>query len=83
MSRSFVKEDDQEEVPFILPRAYLPDCVTNYVTHFGMNTLLNEKQVLVNERDQLDTYNEKDKRIALNHINTKLQLPTQRIATTK
>ncbi len=83
MSRGFVKEDDQEEVPFVLPRAHLPEGVTNYVTQVGMNALLDEKQVLGNERDKLDTYNEKDRRIALNHINAQLQLLTQRIATAK
>ncbi len=83
MSRGFVKEDDQEEIPFVLPRAYLPEGVTNYVTKVGINALLNEKQVVLNERAQLDTYNEKDRRIALNHINARLQLLTQRIATAK
>lgn len=83
MSRGFVKEDDQEETPFVLPRAYLPEGITNYVTQVGMNTLLIEKQGLIDERAQFDTYTEKDRRIALNHINARLQLLTQRIATAK
>ncbi len=83
MSRGFVKEDDQEEIPFVPPRAHLPEGVTNYVTQVGMNALLDEKEALVNERDHLDTTNEKDRRIALNHINARLQLLAQRIATAK
>ena len=80
MSRGFVKEDDQEEIPIVPPRADLPEGVTNYVTQVGLNELLAEKEVLVNEKDNLDGANEKDKRIALNLINAKLQLLENRIA---
>ncbi len=83
MSRGFVKEDDQEEVPLVLPRAYLPERVTNYVTQIGMNALLDEKQELINERNQLHGYTEKDERIAMNHINARLQLLIERISTAK
>ena len=37
MSRGFVKEDDQEEIPIVPPRADLPDGVTNYVTQVGLD----------------------------------------------
>ena len=83
MSRGFVKEDDQEEIPMVPPRADLPEGVANYVTQAGMNELLAEKQMLVHERDQLDSSNENEKRIALNHINAKLQLLSNRIATAR
>jgi transcription elongation factor GreB len=83
MSRGFVKEDDQEEIPIVPPRADLPDGVTNYVTQVGMNELLTEKEMLVNEKNNLDSSNEDEKRIALNHINAKLQLLNARIATAK
>ena len=83
MSRGFVKEDDQEEIPFVPPRADLPDGVVNYVTQVGMNELLAEKQILVNEKTNLDSSNEDEKRIALNHINAKLQLLNNRIVTAK
>ena len=33
MSRGFVKEDDQEEVPIVPQRAYLPEGVTKAVYH--------------------------------------------------
>jgi len=81
MSRGFVKEDDQEEIPIVPPRADLPEGVTNYVTQVGMNELLAEKQALLDERNRLDSSNEDEKRIALNHINAKLSLLEQRIAT--
>ena len=49
MSRGFVKEDDQEEVPMVPPRAHLPLGVTNYVTRAGMDELLAEQQALMDE----------------------------------
>jgi transcription elongation factor GreB len=83
MSRGFVKEDDQEEIPIVPPRADLPEGVTNYVTKIGMDKLLSEKQKLQNEIEYLDITNEKDKRIASNYINAKLQLLNNRISTAK
>jgi len=79
MSRGFVKEDDQEEIPLVPPRAFLPEGVPNYVTAEGMQALLDEKQELLDEKKTLDTINEKEKRIAINHINAKLQLLNERI----
>ena len=83
MSRGFVKEDDQEEVPRVPQRAYLPEGVINFVTPFGMNQLLDEKQMLVNEKNNLNNANENEKRIALNYINAKLQLLNNRIVEAK
>ena len=83
MSRGFVKEDDQEEIPMVPPRASLPEGVTNYVTQTGMNELLAEKQKLIGEKDHTDSTNENDRRIALNFINAKLQLLNQRIGEAK
>ena len=54
MSRGFVKEDDQEEVPMVPPRAHLPQGVPNYVTQAGMDELLAERQALMNEKENLD-----------------------------
>jgi len=79
MSRGFVKEDDQEEIPLVPQRAYLPEGVTNFVTPFGMNQLLAEKQMLINEKNNLNNASENEKRIALNFINAKLQLLNNRI----
>ncbi len=83
MSRGFVKEDDQEEIPIVLPRAHLPNGVTNYVTQVGLDELLDEKQMLLNSRDHLENTNENEQRIASNHINAKLELLNNRISTAK
>jgi len=83
MSRGFVKEDDQEEIPMVPPRADLPDGVINYVTQTGMDKLLAEQKLLADEKDSLDNTNENERRIALNHLNAKLQLLNNRIATAK
>lgn len=83
MSRGFVKEDDQEEIPIVPPRADLPDSATNYVTQVGMNELLNEKERQILERDNLDVTNDKEKRITTNYINAKIQLLNDRILTAK
>jgi transcription elongation factor GreB len=52
MSRGFVKEDDQEEAPFVPPRAPLPDGATNYVTPRGLERLLQERRDLEVQRSQ-------------------------------
>jgi transcription elongation factor GreB len=83
MSRGFVKEDDQEEIPIVPQRAYLPEGVTNFVTRAGMDQLLAEKQMLIDERDNLSNTSENEKRIALNYINAKLHLLNNRIAEAK
>jgi transcription elongation factor GreB len=80
MSRGFVKEDDQEEIPMVPQRAYLPEGVPNFVTRAGMDQLLAEKQILVSEKDNLINANENEKRITLNYLNAKLQLLDNRIA---
>jgi len=80
MSRGFVKEDDQEEVPIVPRRAYLPVGVPNFVTRAGMDQLLAEKQMLIHEKDSLAGTSESEKRIAVNYINAKLQLLNNRIA---
>jgi transcription elongation factor GreB len=83
MSRGFVKEDDQEEVPIVPQRAYLPEGVANFVTPAGMEQLLAEKQMLIHEKENLSSTSEDEKRITLNYINAKLQLLNNRIAEAK
>jgi transcription elongation factor GreB len=83
MSRGFVKEDDQEEVPIVPQKAYLPEGLTNFVTRTGMEQLLAEKQMLIHEKENLSSTNENEKRISLNYINAKLQLLNNRIAEAK
>ena len=50
MSRGFIKEGDQEEIPMVPPRAYLPDGVPNYVTKEGLDALKEELKSLETER---------------------------------
>ena len=50
MSRGFIKEGDQEEIPMVPPRAYLPDGVPNYVTKEGLDALKEELKNLETER---------------------------------
>ena len=64
MSRGFVREDDQEELPIVPPRADLPDGQINYVTEVGYNQLLAERDFLLKERDGLDKNNDTDFRMA-------------------
>jgi transcription elongation factor GreB len=80
MSRGFVKEDDQEEIPIVPQRAFLPEGVSNFVTPAGMEQLLAEKQTLIREKESLAGTSEHEKRITLNFINAKLQLLNNRIA---
>lgn len=83
MSRGFVKEDDQEEIPFVPPRAHLPEGTANYVTPTGLKALLEEKEGLMRELAELNSTNENEKRIATNHINAKLNLLNDRIFSAK
>jgi len=80
MSRGFIKEDDQEDIPIVPQRAFLPDGVPNFVTPAGMEQLLAEKQMLIREREDLSIASENERRIAVNFINAKLQLLNDRIA---
>ena len=79
MSRGFVKEEDQEEAPFIPPRASLPAGVTNYVTPEGLEQLVDEKKGLEEERKNLTMENEVEKRRNLAVINGKINLLQDRI----
>jgi len=80
MSRGFVREDDQEEAPFIPPRAALPDGVTNYVTPRGLHFLQEERKALEAERAAV-TGNEDERRRAHAVIDGKLDLLIERIVT--
>ncbi len=79
MSRGFVKEGDQEELPVIPPRAALPSGVSNYVTPKGHQALLEEKKSLEEEKKNLSKENEREHRQAAMFIDGKLKLLNQRI----
>lgn len=83
MSRGFVKEDDQEEVPLVPPRADLPAGAENLVTPSGMEALQAEREDLLEQQENLDSSQEREYRIDFNHINAKLQLLNSRIASAK
>jgi len=83
MSRGFVKESDQEELPIIPPRADLPPGMVNYVTESGYSELLAERDKMIYERDNLLISDENENRIAVNFINAKLQLLLNRISSAK
>ena len=83
MSRGFVREDDQEEIPLVQPRAHLPEGESNWVTTAGMKALLVEKEDLLNEIKNLKISNENERRIVINHINSKLALLEERISSAK
>src|SRR5690606_19993877 len=83
MSRGFVKESDQEDLPIVPPRADLPAGTVNYVTEVGYGQLLAERDELLLERDSLTVMDENERRITINFINAKLDLLNDRIASAK
>lgn len=83
MSRGFVKESDQEEVPIVPPRAELPVGTINYVTQAGMNDLLMEKQGLIDRKSSLSHTSESEQRIASNHLDALLLQLETRIASAR
>jgi transcription elongation factor GreB len=83
MSRGFVREEDQEEIPLVPPRADLPLGVTNYVTKAGMQALVQEREKLHLNINNENYLNENERRIAINYSNAKLELLNERIASAK
>lgn len=82
MSRGFVKEGDQEEAPFIPPRAALPPGEENYVTENGYRELLAEKLNLEEELKLLPA-DETERRRASTILDGKLQLLNERISSAR
>lgn len=76
MSRGFIKEGDQEEIPIVPPRAYLPKGMPNYVTHEGLEALNRERESLENERAASS-----GNYIMSNFIDAKMKLLIDRINT--
>ena len=74
MSRGFVKEGDQEEVPMVLPRAFLPSGTPNYVTPEGLKKLQDEMEALKKEwTDAGSNY------VTKNYLDAKMRLLSERI----
>lgn len=74
MSRGFVKEGDQEEVPMVLPRAFLPKNVPNYVTEEGLKLLQEEMLTLKQERASAGS-----NYVLKNYIDAKINLLSERL----
>ena len=83
MSRGFVREDDQEEIPFVPTRAFLPFGVVNYVTVIGLKELKDEQKSLVKEQKKLIAQSNEVNRIQINFISSKLSLLENRINSAK
>ncbi len=83
MSRGFVKEEDQEEAPFIPPRAALPAGVTNYVTPNGYNLLLKERKQIEEALNENNLENEKERRHQRAILTGKLNLLNDRISSSR
>lgn len=82
MSRGFVREDDQEEAPFIPPRAPLPTGVPNHVTPRGLQQLLDERAALELERS-LPYESDYARRRAWAEIDGRLELLNERIGSAR
>lgn len=82
MSRGFVKEDDQEETPFIPPRAPLPDNVPNYVTPRGARLLIEERERMELQRAALQGSDDERRRERA-AIDGRLALLNERIVTAR
>ena len=74
MSRGFIKEGDQEEIPMVPPRAYLPEGTPNYVTKEGLAALNEELASL-----QAELAKAGDNYIMSNFIEAKMKLLIGRI----
>lgn len=74
MSRGFIKEGDQEEIPRVPMRAYLPEGVPNYVTKEGLEALKEELNGLEAERVKAG-----DNYIMVNFIDASIKLLVDRI----
>ena len=74
MSRGFIKEGDQEEIPMVPPRAYLPEGVPNYVTKEGLDALKEELKSLEVERVKAG-----DNYIMVNFLDATIKLLVSRI----
>lgn len=83
MSRGFVKESDQEDLPLIPERSPLPTGATNYVTPAGFAALEQERTELEAAKDALPTENEDEHRRATTVLDGKLALLQKRIVTAR
>lgn len=79
MSRGFVKEGDQEDIPIIPQRAPLPYGVANHVTANGLKELEREQHLLIEQQKSLIEQSSEINRVEINYIKGKLTLLEDRI----
>jgi transcription elongation factor GreB len=85
MSRGFVREGDQEEIPLIPERAPLPAGQFNYVTPEGYRLLSTEQATLEKEIETTRNTlaNESERRVALTVLTGKMRLLQERLHSAK
>lgn len=83
MSRGFVREGDQEEMPIIPPRAALPPNVPNYVTPVGLQLLNDELKQLEIEKSSISGKSDTEKRITSAIMTAKMNQLIERINTAR
>lgn len=79
MSRGFVKEGDQEEIPLLSPRAFLPNGVENYVTLNGLAELKAEKEDFETRIANLRKESQDKNRVKINYLTAQMGLLDERI----
>ena len=82
MSRGFVREDDQEEAPFIPPRAPLPPGIPNHVTPRGLRLLQEERAALAQQRS-LPYESDYAQRRAWSEIDGRMELLNERLGSAR
>ncbi len=83
MSRGFVKESDQEEAPFVAPRAALPTGTVNYVTPRGLALLHGERDMLEADRAAIPDATSGEGRRTMGVLAAKLIQLSDRIASAR
>ncbi len=83
MSRGFVKESDQEEPPFVAPRAALPPGAINYVTPRGLALLHGEREMLEADRAAIPDATNDEGRRTMGVLAAKLIQLNDRIASAR
>lgn len=86
MSRGFIKEGDQEEIPMVPPRAYLPEGTPNYVTKEGLEALNDELKSLEAEHAKagdnyiMSNFIEAKMKLLINRINSAVEIDPSKVS---
>lgn len=74
-----MKEGDQEDVPLVTPRAFLPAGVENFVTPEGLQALKDEREAMIEERKKYEGVDNGDARVNNNYLTAKIKQIDERI----